>query len=228
MQSQNIIKRVYILLLTILFVSCNNQNAQKIIPKVDNREKYVHSIANKIEKDSILKVENKEYYGILVLKRDYVKEDTIAIYNSSGSKWKFFKFDDFFSDNEISPYAMKPENNLLVFRCLKTEKEYFKIIVDENKQNIKYIKQSDTNFKYETLAEHIISVAFVGFDSEKNPMYQEPNSNSKQLLFNKDEDYYPIKIKGDWLMIGDSNNQNYWIKWRDKNGRLFLELFYDA
>lgn len=228
MQSINIIKRISNLSLIILFISCNNQNTQKTISKVDNKEKYVYNPTNKIEKDSVLKVENKDHYGLLVLKRDYIKEDTIAIYNSNGSKWKSFKFDDFFSDNEISPYAMKPENNLLVFRCLKTEKEYFKIIVDEDRQNAKYIKQSDSNFKYETLAEHIISVAFVGFDNEKNPLYQEPNSKSKQLSFNINEDYHPVKIKGDWLMIEDSNNQDYWIKWRDKYGKLILELFYDA
>ncbi|EKT3967229.1 hypothetical protein NTJ12_002314 [Flavobacterium psychrophilum] len=228
MQSQNIIKRISNLSLIILFISCNNQNIQKTIPKVDSKEKYVYNATNKIEKDSILKVKSKDDYGLLVLKRDYSKEDTITIYNSNGSRWKSFKFDDFFSDNEINPYTMKAENNLLVFKCLKTEKKYFKIIVDEDKQNAKYIKQSDSNFKYETLAEHIISVPFVGFDNEKNPLYQEPDSKSKQLLFNINEDYHPVKTKGDWLMIEDSNNQDYWIKWRDNNGKLILELFYDA
>lgn len=96
------------------------------------------------------------------------------------------------------------------------------------KKVIKYIKETDTNFKFQTPQEHIISVVFVGFNEKLNPLYLEPNINSKKIQFNKNDDYCPIKIKDDWLMIEDSNHNNYWIKWRDSSGKIILDLFYDA
>jgi hypothetical protein len=207
-------KNIFVCLFVIIFIAVGCKKDNSSINKTDNKK---------------LKIDKEDNYGLLVLKDSYNKKNLIKIYNRDNSIWKSFKFDDFFSDIEIMPYAIKPENNLLVFKTLKKEKGFYDIVVNESDENlIKFIKISDSNFEYQTLAEHILTVVFVNFDDKTNPLYEEPNIQSKQLLFNQDEDYYPIKIKDDWLMIEDSNNKNYWIRWRDSKGRLIIELLYDA
>ncbi|KIA94497.1 hypothetical protein OA93_20435 [Flavobacterium sp. KMS] len=223
MFKKNNITKLSCYLLSLLLCSCGDKYEAK------KKDKSNSSIDTTDNKKSILKIDKEDNYGLLVLKNSYNKKNLIKIYNRDNSIWKSFKFDDFFSDIEIMPYAIKPENNLLVFKTLKKEKGFYEIVVNESDENlIKFIKISDSNFEYQTLAEHILTVVFVNFDDKTNPLYEEPNIRSKQLLFNKDEDYYPIKIKDDWLMIEDSNNKNYWIRWRDSKGKLIIELLYDA
>lgn len=211
----------------LLLWSCGNKDEVKKNIKKEVKSSFSRSTEEKIKTAG--KIDKEDSYGLLVLRNNYNKKNLINIYNRNNSIWKSFKFDDFFSDNEIDPYAIKSENNLLVFRVLKKEKGLYGIVVKEDNENLlKFIKTTDPNFKYQTLAEHILTVVFIDFDDQTNPLHEEPSDESKQLFFNKDEDYYPIKIKDDWLMIKDSNNKNYWIKWRDQNGKLIIELLYDA
>lgn len=211
----------------LLLWSCGNKDEVKKNIKKEVKSSFSRSTEEKIKTAG--KIDKEDSYGLLVLRNNYNKKNLINIYNRNNSIWKSFKFDDFFSDNEIDPYAIKSENNLLVFRVLKKEKGLYGIVVKEDNENLlKFIKTTDPNFEYQTLAEHILTVVFIDFDDQTNPLHEEPSDESKQLFFNKDEDYYPIKIKDDWLMIKDSNNKNYWIKWRDQNGKLIIELLYDA
>ena len=92
----------------------------------------------------------------------------------------------------------------------------------------KFIKISDRNFKYQTLKDHILNVAFIDVNPKINPLYQEPNDKSKQLLYNKNEFYMPVKILENWLMIEDSDSHKYWVKWKDEKGELIIDWFYDA
>lgn len=211
----------------LLLWSCGNKDEVKKNIKKEVKSSFSRSTEEKIKTAG--KIDKEDSYGLLVLRNNYNKKNLINIYNRNNSIWKSFKFDDFFSDNEIDPYAIKSENNLLVFKVLKKEKGLYGIVVKEDNENLlKFIKTTDPNFEYQTLAEHILTVVFIDFDDQTNPLHEEPSDESKQLFFNKDEDYYPIKIKDDWLMIKDSNNKNYWIKWRDQNGKLIIELLYDA
>lgn len=152
----------------------------------------------------------------------------MVLYNFDHSKWKSFNFNDNFNDDEIDPYAIKPENTILVFKYLGKENGFYKVLVNENKNLIKYIKESDPNFKYQTIAEHILTVFSVEFSEKENPLRLEPNIQSKAQLSNQNSFYYPIKIDQNWLMVEDDNNNFFWIKWCDEKGNLILNLFYDA
>lgn len=164
----------------------------------------------------------------LVLKNNGNQNEVLTIYNTDNSIWKTFTFNNKFNDDSINPYAINPEIGLLIFKYLGKENQYYKIVIDEDKKIIKYIKESDPNFTYQTIQQHILTVFSVEFNEEENPLRLEPDESSKKIQSNKDSFYYPIKINGKWLMVEDDNKERYWVQWCDSKENLILELFYDA
>jgi hypothetical protein len=163
--------------------------------------------------------------GVVVLRESY-ENGLLSLYNKDGSKWKSFELTDNFNDKSIHPYALKPENALMVFRCVTKSALFYEVIVDEN--STKFIKKSDKNFHFETWEQHIINVFSVDFDYLKNPIKVNPINDAKELSFDKEQFYHPIKINGDWLMIKDDDEKTGWIKWKNNKGQLILTLYYDA
>lgn len=165
--------------------------------------------------------------GVVVLREDYPK-GMLKIYNADGSVWKSFQITDGFQNENLSPLALKPENSLLVFRCIGKKDGMYAVVVDENKSIIKYISQSETSFNYESWEKHILKVFSIDFDYKKNPIRQNPSEKSTILLYNKEEFYHPVKVQKEWLMIKDDNEKKGWIKWKDAKGDLIITLYYDA
>jgi hypothetical protein len=204
--------------LALSFLSCNGEKSNNLT---------INTTSNQIKVVEEKKLETPNT-GFVVLKNTYNQKNILTLYNSDKSKWKAFYFNDQFKIDDIDPYTIKPENILLVFKCLGKENGFYKVVVNENKKTIKYIKESDSNFKFQTVEEHILTVFSVDFNEKDNPLRSTPDDKSQQTQKNKNSFYYPIKVSGDWLMVEDDNKQNFWIKWRDKEGKLILELYYDA
>lgn len=210
---------MYIKILFSLFIlSCNKAKTENPSSVLNTNGKY----------PPMSKISTKNDNGFLVLKNTYDQKKVLVVYNLDKSKWKSFKFNDNFNDNDIVPFAIKPENVLLVFKCLGKENGFYKIIVNDDKNTEKYIQQSDANFKYQTIEQQILSVFSVDFNEKNNPLKSEPNDTSKKFSKNKDSFYYPVKITGNWLLVEDDNKENFWIKWLDDKGNIIIELFYDA
>ena len=128
----------------------------------------------------------------------------------------------------FNPYYLKGENRDLVFRCIGEDDKFFFVICDEIRNIEKYIQKKDTKFEHETTEKHILSVFSIGFDSITNPLLYDSNEYSKKGLYDKNQFYYPVKIKMNWLLVRDDNDIEYWIKWKNKDGKVIIELFYDA
>lgn len=205
------------LFLILILSSCQQKNQNTNIPSA--------SETSAIHKDTHTEAMDK---GFVILKNTYRQKDFISIYNKDHSLWKSFQMNDTFRDEEIIPYTMKPENTLLIFTSLGKENGFYKVLVNENKNTIKYIKESDPNFIYQTLAEHVATVFAVDFNEKENPLRKEPEDHAQSVPSDKDSFYYPVKTKGNWLMVQDDNEQSFWIKWCDEQGHLILELYYDA
>lgn len=166
--------------------------------------------------------------GFVSLINAYDQKSKLILYNSDQSIWQSFIFNDNFNDNSIDPYAIKPENGLLVFTCLGKKNGYYKICVDENKKIIKYIKISDSHFKYQSVADHILTVFSVDFNEVLNPLRLKPDAGSGSFPKDDHSFYYPIKVKGNWLEVTDDNKRKFWIKWCDEKRNLIVDLYYDA
>ncbi len=203
-------------LLLIAFISC--QSAPNDKQRLSNG---VDSIQRSSNEQNIIK-----NIDVISLKDDYIK-GSIHIYNEDGTVWKSFEFLDTFSDSEIAPFALKSDNKILIFRVVGVNKGHYSIVVNENKRLVKYFKPGNQYFLYETWQQSILKAFSVDFDSEKNPLKTEPTSKAIELPF-KDQFYYPVSIKGDWLEVKDEDDKISWIKWRDEKGSLLVGIYYDA
>lgn len=186
------------------------------------------TIDNKLNLNKTIKESETSNSGFIVLKNTYNQKNILTIYNSDKSKWKSFYFNEKFKIDDIDPYAIKPENFRLIFKCLGKENGFYKVVVNENKNTIKYIKESDSNFNFQTVEQHLLTVFSVDFNEKENPLRSAPDNKSQEFKKNTNSFYYPIKTNGDWLMVEDDNKQNFWIKWKNKEGALILDLYYDA
>ncbi|RAJ80296.1 hypothetical protein CLV59_105405 [Chitinophaga dinghuensis] len=218
----------YLLMLLLLLMgvsSCDFQNAPQTAatsngsPPADTRLP---------ENDQLIPALNT---GVITLKPD--SNRTFLLLNADGSTWKEITFDDAFADTSLSPYAAKSENWLLMFRCTAVEKDKYKVIVNESTGEEKYISTNDYNFMKKTWEENITEAVFVDFNETNNPLRASKSDTAKVIHVpdNVEEDvfYRPEKIEGDWLHV-QTNDEKYegWIKWKNKQGRIIVGIFYDA
>ncbi len=214
------------------FVSCKNlnDNNNKIIVNnnnsfsVDNNE-----VKNKV-KGNILKKEvlkREESIGVVSLKEGY-NNAKIRLYDETGLVWKSFIITDDFEDKNIVPFAFKSDDRLLVFQVFDKNDLFYKVKVNENKNLFKFIRKDDKDFVYEPWEKHILKVFSVEFDYKLNPQREEPIDNSKTKSYDKEQFYHPVKVKDEWLMIRDDDDNESWIKWKDNKGSLIILLYYSA
>ena len=225
------IKIIIVIIISSVTLSCLNKKSNaETINKIEKKALPIE--VTNIEsgkKDSIQRQTISKNYGFLILKDNAEKDTKVIIYNKDGSEWRSVTINDSFDVSpEFSPYYLKAENSDLIFKCIKEDNNYYSIVVNEEKNTVKYIKTSDIKFQYQTIEEHIITVFSVGFNPESNPLHNNANDMSKKDDYDVNQFYYPVKIKGNWLMVRDDNDLNHWIKWKDSEGNLIIELFYDA
>ena len=177
--------------------------------------------------DSNIKAAQLDSINVVALSENYILE-SIELYNADGSLWKSFKFDDDFVDKDLKPFSIKSESLNLVFRCLGRKGEYYEVVVNEDKNDIKYIKAGIKYFNYQTWKEHIVKLFAVDFDEKTNPIRKEPKENAAIISYDGVEFYHPIEIKGNWLKISDDNDKIGWIQWIDKKDNLLLQFYYEA
>lgn len=179
--------------------------------------------------DTVYQITNTalDSINVVALKEDYSK-GAIQLYNQDGTIWKTFEVTDDFSDNSIVPSAIKPEDRIMVFIVVGRKNNLYSIIVNEDKNIVKYIKPNNPYFNYETWQQHIIKAFSVDFSPTTNPIKAEPSNTEKTLPFDKEQFYHPVEVKGDWLKVKDDDDREGWIKWRNAKGELLVQIYYEA
>ena len=154
-------------------------------------------------------------------------DSVINLYDRNKEVWYSFTLNKY-DTNKIVPFAINADYFLLIFRCIKKEELWYKVIVNERKMIVKYINAKDINFEFQNWEEHIKSV-IISFDYKTNPLREYPENNSKVVKLDTNEFtiFTGDSIIGEWLRINDNENEciKGWIKWREKS-KLLVELYY--
>ncbi|WP_259017205.1 hypothetical protein [Emticicia fluvialis] len=204
----------------LMLFSCTDTSKQ-----TDSKNK--KSIIAKPQINTNEKAMKLDSINVVSLSENY-PEELIELYNADGSIWKSFKFDDDFADKDLRPFSIKTENSVLVFRCVGRKGEYYEVVVNENKKDVKYIKADVKYFNYETWQEHIVKLFSVDFDQKTNPIRKEPKKNTGIIPYDAEQFYHPIEIRGNWLKISDDKDKTGWIQWMDDKDNLLLQFYYEA
>lgn len=168
--------------------------------------------------------------GVVIMRQDFELTIPIVIYAKNGKPLRKFIFmDDFDKSPVVKPLLARAEYSLLIFNCIGKEGKYYKVVIDEKKQQIGYIMTSDKKFRYESWSEHIVTLPTVDFDANENPLRSRPDGNASLVKApQKVEFYYPKQVVGDWLkVVWDTPKKGVgWVKWKDKNNDLLIQRFY--
>jgi hypothetical protein len=154
----------------------------------------------------------------------------LDIYDRSGTIWKRVDLEqDSIVDTTLKPHSIKLDYNNLVFRCLREDTTYYAVIADENSGLVKYVKKDDPHFAFQTWEQHLLHVFSVGFDEKGNALRASPDAGSATLPFNKEENYHPVEIRGDWMKVqgGGNKRSGGWVKWKEGH-KLILDVYYTS
>lgn len=223
-------KNIYILGSFVSLFACHDGDKGKDqVNKTINVSAYQKSSVDKKDTSSVEYEPNDrlDSINVVALKEDYSK-GPIMFYNIDDTPWKTIEITDDFSDSAIAPYALKPEDRILVFRVIGRKNNAYSIVVNEERNIIKYLKPNIAYFNYETWQQHIIKAFSVDFSPRKNHLKAAPLDTARSLPFDKEQFYHPVEIRGDWLKVKDDNNNVGWIKWRNRKGELLIQIFYEA
>lgn len=175
--------------------------------------------------------------GVVIYTEDDVTKESdklVRIFDKDGGLWHKFTFyyDDsngkFEYENEnFKPLSFHPDNFVLALKCVGETDEYYKIIADEEKGTVKFVKKDDSLLKLETWEKHILSLNAVSFDLENNPLRDSPDGKPVAAKIKADSTFTPKKIKSIWLNVENSEGQSGWIKWKDKDS-LLIDMFYTS
>ncbi|RFS18647.1 hypothetical protein DVR12_27430 [Chitinophaga silvatica] len=225
--------RSTILLFTILtvLVACNNLSSFK-----QQQQLAIKNDSMALTSDSATEEKNVtavEGIGILRLDPNY-EMTKLNLYNVDSSIWMTYVYNDTFDNDSIRAYSMKPDNIFLVFRCLQRAGNMYKIVVNEQTQEVKYISVNAGEFAFQSWGKYLMDVFAVEFNQTKNPLRTNPSDTATIIKTRhqaKDSEdpifFHPIKYKNNWLEVETDSGIKGWIKYIDDN-HLAVTIFNEA
>lgn len=209
------IKGLFFAGIVMVFISCNqkgNIDESDIIK--DNSEEIGVIFIEDIDSVKNAKV-NYMGIGVIVVSNGYEYGDTITIHDEKKAV--------------LQQISVTEEYRVLALNCIDKDSINYKVQFADNRMG--FINKNSNKVSFETWEEHILNTFSLGFEYDTNPLKKEPYEKSENIIYNGDEFYHPVKIKGDWLQVRwgyKEDPKNFaWIKWKEKN-KLLIELFYFA
>lgn len=208
-------KSIVLFIVIVTMFKCN-----QIDHKLPLTNKQIVSIPNNVIADTI-----KSVIGLVKVVSE--SEMPLHILNNKGDIIQTLTFKKASSFKRIKPYAFHFDNNLLIFSCLNKDNSFVKILINEDKNEIGYIKTDNKIFVFETWREHILN-SFSIEGKNNNPLRKNPNNQADIIAWDNDEFYHPESIENEWVKVkyGSTKQWYYaWLRWKDAN-KILINIFY--
>jgi hypothetical protein len=139
-------------------------------------------------------------------------------------------------DEPISPRYFSPSQEYfgLVFDCIDSTEEYYKVLLDKKSNTIGYIKKEENAFSFEPIESFVKGYIGLGFDINrlKNPVRKEPNEGSEIIDDPniKKHNFWSMamsktEMKGDWIKVKLDNEKYGWVRWR-KGNKFLIKMYF--
>ncbi|MDH5398072.1 MAG: hypothetical protein OEX02_08000 [Cyclobacteriaceae bacterium] len=169
---------------------------------------------------------NLEFVSVDSLDKIEFNQDTVIINNV---KYHYVD-DEGTGEYDIESYFYYPESGNFILICTALKNGKYEVhmngitfTVDRNSQFITYM-DTDT---------FILSADYIT-STDKQPIRESPEENSRAIENHKEYVFHPLEIKGNWLKVEDDKDCYFtepsetdivgWIKCKDKEGNLILKL----
>jgi len=142
--------------------------------------------------------------GIVAIDDTYDVKKIVTVYKDKGLKTKIEDFKLYGQLKNVWPYYFKPDYGLCYFVCLEKNKDYFKILVNDNEEGF---LANDRDKYFKTWDSILINAGIERIDLKTNPLKLKPADNAEAINLG-----YEIKV--DRLEVDDviEINGEHWIK----------------
>ena len=148
------------------------------------------------------------------------------------------KMFSFLAEGEKSYFELNPERHKLDYflfdLAVRSRRNgWLEVVVGEQKNETLWLKESKAVRFKNWLQDMKDSFAIGRIKSITNPLRAQPNTNAKEINF-AGYDCFKVKdMKGDWIRVELQNHCSEapeqsvsgWLRWRDENGCLLVEIF---
>lgn len=218
-----------IIIISTVFTACNNESTEKkLTTDKDSISQVVQTAASLTTNQLSLPKKDELTMGVCRLQQGNF-EKFVLLYNENGEITDTISLQNE-SEPALHPWANKTDYGILVFRVIKQHKNYYKVIADEDKQRIAYLKKDDPVMEFQTWDQHILKTFSIEFDEKENPLRKQPDAQSAAITIKDDGDivFHPVTIQDEWMQVewgnGSAANKG-WIRWKNGNKRL-VEFYY--
>jgi len=158
---------------------------------------------------------------------------TLRFYEDTALKMYTFRAEGEKSYFELNPERHKLDYFLFDLAVKSRRNGWLEVVVGEQKNETLWLKESKAVQFKDWLRDMKESFAVGRKDSKVNPLRAKPDANAKEITF-VGRDCFEVKdMKGDWIRVelqnhcSDAPKQSVsgWLRWRDENGCLLVEIF---
>lgn len=158
---------------------------------------------------------------------------TLRFYNDTELKIFSFKPEGTKSYNRLRPEVHKLDYLIFNLAVKSTQSGWLEVIADDQTSETLWLQESK-NVKFKDWLEDMKSSFAIGrLNKKDNQIFSKPDSKSEKVIYKGDESFAVAEMKDDWIKINSQNDPTEndkpivsgWIRWRDKNGCLLIEIF---
>lgn len=138
------------------------------------------------------------------------------------------------SYSELNPERHKLDYSLFDLAVVNRRNGWLEVVVGEQKNETLWLKESKLVRFKDWLQDMKEAFAVGRIKSTVNPLRVKPDANAKEINFNGRDCFEVEDMKGDWIRVKMQEHNcsekpkpsiSGWIRWRDKNGCLLVEIF---
>ena len=162
----------------------------------------------------------------MLTEAEFSADDQLQVLNADGSIWANIPLNSYRVPEEAYLFAYNADYYVFVLQCSRITEQYYEVIVNELKQEKKYIARNNPYVEYQPWKQHLLELFAVDFDPENNPLRVAASGNAETVIVDDDATLQPVKVRGDYLQVQDEElGITGWVRWR-VGDRLVIETFY--
>ena len=158
---------------------------------------------------------------------------TLRFYNDTTINSYSFRAEGEKSYSALRPEAHKLDYDIFNLAVVNRRNGWLKVVVGEQKNKTLWLKEGKLVRFKDWLQDMKEAFAVGRIKSTINPLRAKPDATAKEVSFNGRDCFKVEEMKGDWIKVtlqdhcSDAPKQSVsgWLRWRDENGCLLVEIF---
>lgn len=158
---------------------------------------------------------------------------TLRFYEDKELKMDSFKAEGNKSYNLLKPDSHKLDYYIFNLAVKNRRNGWLEILVDDQSNETLWLQENKTVKFKDWLQDMKTSFAIGRLYKENNPLHTKSDATAEIVNFDGDDSFNVIEMKGDWIKVNSKNLPSEttkkpvfgWIRWRDKNDCLLIEMY---